>query len=79
MLLSIGGRLRLEHDFFMRFRMLIVRVVEMRSAAAGRRAIGQMDERMLSDIGLSRAEAMVEINRRPWDIAPRARQGLRDI
>jgi uncharacterized protein YjiS (DUF1127 family) len=79
MLLSIGGRLRLEIDLFTQARLLMAWVAQMRRAAIGRRAIAQMDDRMLSDVGLSRAEASVEINRRPWDITPKARQGLRDI
>jgi uncharacterized protein YjiS (DUF1127 family) len=47
------------------------RVRAMRHAVRERRALAMMDARMLSDIGLSRAEAETEINRKPWDIAPR--------
>ena len=47
------------------------RVRAMRRAVSERRALAMMDGRMLSDIGLSRAEAEAEINRKPWDIAPR--------
>ncbi len=47
------------------------RAVEMRRAMEGRKAISRMDARMLADIGLSRAEALEEINRKPWDIGPR--------
>jgi uncharacterized protein YjiS (DUF1127 family) len=43
----------------------------MRRAMRGRRALAMMDARMLADIGLSRAEAEVEINRKPWDVEPR--------
>lgn len=43
----------------------------MRRAMRERRALAVMDARMLADIGLSRAEAEIEINRKPWDIAPR--------
>lgn len=47
------------------------RVQAIRKAVQERRALAQMDPRMLADIGLSRAEAEAEINRKPWDIAPR--------
>ena len=33
----------------------------------GRRALAEMDVRTLADIGISRAEADAEINRKPWD------------
>ena len=46
---------------------MAARLAEIRQAVAGRRAIARMDARMLSDIGLSPAEAVQEINRRPWD------------
>jgi uncharacterized protein YjiS (DUF1127 family) len=36
-----------------------------------RRALAQMDDRMLKDIGLSRAEALEEADRKPWDLGPR--------
>ncbi len=44
---------------------------EVRKTWRGRRALAAMDARMLADIGFSRADAQIEINRRPWDIAPR--------
>jgi uncharacterized protein YjiS (DUF1127 family) len=47
------------------------RVQAIRQAVQERRALATMDARMLADIGLSRAEAEAEINRKPWDIAPR--------
>jgi|GEM_PF-6740289 uncharacterized protein YjiS (DUF1127 family) len=47
------------------------RVAEMRRAVEGRRAIARMDARMLADIGLSRAEAVEEVSRKPWDTGPR--------
>ncbi len=47
--------------------LMAARLAEIRQAVQGRRAIARMDARMLSDIGLSRAEAMREINRKPWD------------
>ncbi len=43
------------------------RLVEMRRAIQGRRAIAQMDARMLADIGMSRADAQEEMRRKPWD------------
>jgi uncharacterized protein YjiS (DUF1127 family) len=43
----------------------------MRRAIEGRRALADMDARMLADIGVSRAEADAEINRKPWDISAR--------
>jgi uncharacterized protein YjiS (DUF1127 family) len=49
----------------------LARLHAMRQAVRERRALAQMDTRMLSDIGLSRAEAEAEINRKPWDVAPR--------
>jgi uncharacterized protein YjiS (DUF1127 family) len=42
-----------------------------RQAMRSRRELAMMDARMLADIGLSRAEAEAEINRKPWDIASR--------
>ncbi len=77
MLLTIGNRFRFHYDFFKSARALRARLVQMREAAIGRRQIAKMDDRMLADIGLSRAEASMEINRRPWDVAPKARLGLR--
>jgi uncharacterized protein YjiS (DUF1127 family) len=47
------------------------RLHAIRKVMEERRALAAMDSRMLSDIGLSRAEAEAEINRKPWDIAPR--------
>jgi len=47
------------------------RVAEMRRAVEGRQAIARMDARMLADIGLSRAEAVEEVSRKPWDTGPR--------
>lgn len=34
-----------------------------------RHVLAEMDDRMLSDIGISRAEAQLEANRAPWDVA----------
>jgi uncharacterized protein YjiS (DUF1127 family) len=77
MLLLIGNRFRFHYDFFKSARALRARLIQMREAAIGRRQIAKMDDRMLADIGLSRADALMEINRRPWDAAPISRQGLR--
>jgi len=35
-----------------------------------RRTLAGLDDRMLSDIGLSRADALREAERRPWDVGP---------
>jgi len=35
-----------------------------------RRDLSEMDARTLQDIGLSRADAMQEVNRAPWDLEP---------
>lgn len=35
-----------------------------------RRHLAEMDERMLADIGISRAEALREASRAPWDLTP---------
>ncbi len=45
-------------------------VRKVRKTWQGRRALATMDARMLADIGFSRADAQIEINRKPWDIAP---------
>jgi uncharacterized protein YjiS (DUF1127 family) len=39
-------------------------------AVESRRHLAEMDQRMLSDIGISRAEAVREATRAPWDLAP---------
>ncbi|MBL6456994.1 DUF1127 domain-containing protein [Belnapia sp. T6] len=39
-------------------------------AAITRRQLAEMDERMLSDIGISRVDALREADRLPWDIGP---------
>ncbi len=38
-----------------------------------RRHLAEMDRRMLADIGISRAEALEEAARAPWDLTPRRR------
>jgi uncharacterized protein YjiS (DUF1127 family) len=73
MLLSISGARRARFEFFQftRLRAALARLVEMRHAVEGRRAIARMDARMLADIGLSHGEAIEEASRRPWDTAQR--------
>lgn len=44
------------------------------AAMETRRRLAAMDDRMLSDIGISRAEALREAERRPWDLAPPPRE-----
>lgn len=39
-------------------------------AAESRRQLAEMDRRMLADIGVSRAEALEEAARAPWDLTP---------
>ena len=75
MLMSIGHKIRFEFSFFGRARTLVARIAEMRQAVEGRRAIARMDGRMLSDIGLSRGEALEEVSRRPWDTEPKNLSG----
>lgn len=41
-----------------------------RRTAEGRRALAAMDDRMLADLGLGRAEALREASRAPWDLGP---------
>ncbi len=38
-----------------------------------RRHLAEMDDRMLRDVGLTRAEALREADRAPWDLTPRDR------
>jgi uncharacterized protein YjiS (DUF1127 family) len=49
----------------------LARLHAIRQVVRERGTLAKMDERMLADIGLSRTEAEAEINRKPWDIAPR--------
>ena len=41
----------------------------MLNAMRTRRLLAEMDERMLRDIGISRAQARAEAARWPWDVA----------
>ncbi|MBR0661425.1 DUF1127 domain-containing protein [Neoroseomonas oryzicola] len=42
-------------------------------AAESRRHLAEMDRRMLSDIGITRSEALEEAARAPWDLTPSRR------
>jgi len=42
-------------------------------AVESRRLLAEMDSRMLADIGITRAEALEEAARAPWDLTPRRR------
>jgi uncharacterized protein YjiS (DUF1127 family) len=42
-------------------------------AIRSRRHLAELDDRLLSDIGISRAEALEEASRAPWDLTPRRR------
>lgn len=44
-----------------------------RQARRTRRELAQMDDRMLSDIGIGRADAYEEARRAPWDTGSRPR------
>lgn len=44
-----------------------------RQARRTRRELAQMDDRMLSDIGIGRADAYEEARRASWDTGPRPR------
>ncbi len=46
------------------------RLVFMRRAAETRRELGTLNPRLLSDIGVTRAEAEREAERWPWDLGP---------
>ena len=35
------------------------------------RELSQLDDRLLADIGISRADALAEADRAPWDVEPR--------
>ena len=38
-----------------------------------RNHLDEMDDRMLADVGLTRSDAFIEMNRAPWDITARRR------
>ena len=43
-------------------------LTEMRRAHRTRRLLAEMDDRLLSDIGIGRGDALMEASRAPWDI-----------
>ncbi len=43
-------------------------LMEMRRAHRTRRLLAEMDDRLLSDIGIGRGDALMEASRAPWDI-----------
>jgi len=45
----------------------------MMRARSTRHALGEMDDRLLADIGIGRGDALVEASRPMWDLAPRRR------
>ena len=46
----------------------LARLTEMRRAHRTRKLLAEMDDRLLSDIGIGRGEALMEASRAPWDI-----------
>jgi uncharacterized protein YjiS (DUF1127 family) len=46
---------------------------EMLRARRTRRMLGEMDDRMLADIGIGRGDALTEASRPMWDLARRRR------
>jgi len=46
--------------------------------AVTRRQLAELDDRMLADIGMTRAAILAEMDRFPWDDSPRRRQPRRD-
>ena len=54
---------------------LWARLLQMRRAAETRRELGQLEPRLLADMGLSRAEAAREADRWPWDLGPSGSAG----
>lgn len=55
----------------------LVSLTAMRRAVATRRQLAELDDRALKDIGISRADALAEAGRAPWDLETR-RTGWRD-
>ncbi|MFT8246748.1 DUF1127 domain-containing protein [Roseomonas sp. BN140053] len=48
-------------------------IVRSLQAIESRRLLAQMDDRMLSDVGMSRSDALREAARAPWDVGPQQR------
>ncbi|WP_237216730.1 DUF1127 domain-containing protein [Falsiroseomonas oryziterrae] len=51
----------------------LVWLAEVLRAIETRRHLAQMDDRMLKDIGVTRADAFEEAARAPWDLDPKPR------
>lgn len=51
--------------------MILRRLRRAWQVVATRHVLAEMDDRMLADIGISRADAQLEANRAPWDVADR--------
>ena len=52
---------------------LWTRLGMMLSARRTRRILGEMDDRMLADIGVGHGDALIEANRPAWDLGPTRR------
>ena len=50
-----------------------IRLHEMLRARRTRRMLGEMDDRMLADIGIGRGDALTEAARPMWDLSRRRR------
>ncbi len=49
---------------------LWTRIRRMVSLGKQRRALADLDDHLLRDVGLTRDQAMQEASRRPWDVPP---------
>lgn len=47
---------------------IIAKSIKMLAVARQRRALRNLDDHQLADIGLSRKQAQTEADRRPWDV-----------
>lgn len=59
-----------------KLRVAVARFMAARRAVETRQALLEMDQRMLSDIGVTHAQAVEEARRAPWDLAPPRRGWL---
>lgn len=59
-----GARLRVRQAGWLAWLAAAMRAIETRHRLA------EMDDRMLKDIGISRADALREADRAPWDFGP---------
>jgi uncharacterized protein YjiS (DUF1127 family) len=48
---------------------IFARLRAMVAAARSRRALSELDDRLLADIGLTRSDVWRETQRKPWDLA----------